>query len=91
MLTANSQENQELDFDVIALETKHQEDYEQSQSIREFSENYQDNLRDTFADGQWDGYLNFEPEPYQWLNNSYRSGYLSGVTQKWDEQFSQLR
>ena len=76
-------------FDVIALETKHQEDYEQSQSIQEFSQNYRENPKDNFIDGQWDGYLNFEPEPYQWLSNCYRSGYLSGVAQKWDEQFSQ--
>ena len=91
MLAGNSQENQVRYFDPIAFETKHREDYEQSQSVREFSENYQDNFRDTFADGQWDGYLNFEPEPYQWQTDCYRSGYLSGVAQKWDEQFSQLR
>ena len=78
-----------LEFDALAFETKHQEDYEQSQSIREFSENYRDNPRDTFIDGQWDGYLNMMPEPYQWQTPSYRSGYLSGVAQRFDEQFSQ--
>lgn len=79
-----------LKFDALAFESKHQKDYEQSQLIQEFSENYQDHLRDTFTDGQWDGYLNFEPEPYQWQTSSYRAGYLSGVAQRFDEQFSQL-
>ena len=55
MLTANSQENQEQNFEPIAQETKHQKDYEQSQSIQEFSENYQDNPRTTFSDGKYDG------------------------------------
>lgn len=87
----NNSSIHDICFDVITLETKHQEDYKQSQLIQEFSDNYRDNLRDSFADGQWDGYLNFEPEPYQWQTLSYRSGYLSGVAQKWDEQFSQLR
>ena len=79
------------EIDVIALETKHHKEFEQSQLIQEFSENYQDSPRNTFADGQWDGYLDMMPEPYQWQTLSYRSGYLSGVAQKWDEQFSQLR
>ena len=87
----NNSSIHDICFDVITLETKHQEDYKQSQLIQEFSDNYRDNPKDTFADGQWDGYLNFEPEPYQWQTLSYRSGYLSGVAQKWDEQFSQLR
>lgn len=77
-----------LKFDALAFETKHQKDYEQLQSVREFSQNYRDNLKDTFADGQWDGYLNFEPESYQWQTSSYRSGYLSGVAQRFNEQFS---
>ena len=80
---------QQSEIDVIALEGKHQENYKRSQLIQEFSENYRDNPKDTFADGRWDGYLGFEPEPYQWHSNCYRSGYLSGVAQKWDEQFSQ--
>ena len=103
----NNSSIHDICFDVIALETKHQQDYRRSRSIREFSENYQDNLRDTFAGGQWDGYLDMMPESYQWHTPCYRSGYLSGITQKWDggvailpkqvrssaphEQFSQLR
>ena len=82
---------QRKEIDVIALETKHQQEFQRSRSSQEFSQNYRENPRDSFADGQWDGYLNFEPEPYQWQTLSYRSGYLSGVAQKWDEQFSQLR
>ena len=80
---------QRKEVDVIALETKHQEDYEQSQIIEEFSQNYQENSRTTFVDGEYDGYLDTEPEPYQWLSDNYRSGYLSGVAQRFDEQFSQ--
>lgn len=82
---------QRKEIDVIALETKHQQEFQRSRSSQEFSQNYRDNPTDTFADGQWDGYLNFEPEPHQWQTDCYRSGYLSGVAQKWDEQFSQLR
>ena len=79
----------EIELDVIALETKHQQELQRSQAIQEFSENYRDNPKDTFIDGQWDGYLGFEPEPYQGQTPSYRSGYLSGVAQRFDEQFSQ--
>ena len=79
----------EIEVDVIALETKHQNDYERSQIIEEFSNNYRENSRTTFIDGEYDGYLDTEPEPYQWQSSDYRSGYLSGVTQRFDEQFSQ--
>ena len=79
-----------LEFDAIAFETKHQENYEQSLSSEEFSNNYQENSRTTFVDGEYDGYLDLEPEPYQWLSSNYRSGYLSGVAQRFDEQFSRL-
>ena len=53
MLTVNSPENQEQNFEPIALETKHQKDYEQSQSIQEFAQNYQDNPRIIFSDGKY--------------------------------------
>ncbi|VEP18270.1 hypothetical protein H1P_730011 [Hyella patelloides LEGE 07179] len=53
------------DIDVIALESKHQEDYERTQQEQEFTENYQDEPRTTFEDGKYDGELNLEPEPYQ--------------------------
>ena len=92
------------ELDVIALETKHQQDYERSLTIHNFCQSYQDDTglinpagnpqeqplpRDTFEDGQWDGFFDFEPQAYQWLERSYRSGYLSGVARKYDEQFSQ--
>lgn len=75
-------------IDVIALESKHQSEFERSLTTEEFSRNYKEKLRNTFEDGQWDGYLDMMPEPHQWSVNSYRSGYLSGVAQKFDEQFS---
>ena len=77
-------------FDVIALEIKHQEDYERSLSSEEFSQNYRENSRTTFVGGEYDGYLDTEPEPYQWLSSNYRFGYLSGVAQRFNEQFSRL-
>ena len=42
---------QRKEIDVIALETKHQQEFQRSQVIQEFSDNYRDNPRDTFADG----------------------------------------
>lgn len=84
----NNPSIQRKEIDVIAFETKHQQDYEQSELVQEFSRNYQQESRTTFEDGQWDGYLDFEPQPYQWSKPQYRSGYLSGVGRKFDEQFS---
>ena len=75
-------------LDVIALEAKHQKDYEQSQSVEEFSENYRDNPRTTFFDGKYDGELDIKPQPYQWFEPIYRKGYLAGITNRFNEQFS---
>lgn len=81
----------EINLDVIAFEAKHQQEFEKAQAQTKFSQNYRDNPKDTFVDGQWDGYLNMMPEPYQWQTSSYRAGYLSGVAQRWDEQFSSYK
>ena len=78
----------EIELDVIALESKHQEDYERSQNIEEFSQNYRDNPCITFEDGKYDGELDIEPQPYQWFNPIYRKGYLAGVTNRFNELFS---
>ena len=79
---------QRKDFDVIALETKHQADYERSLKQEKFSQAYTDDNPSDFFDGKWDGLLSFQPEAYQWLNPLYRKGYLAGVSEKFDEQFA---
>lgn len=75
-------------LDVIALETKHQQDYEKACQEREFAQNYQDQPRITFSDGKYDGELDIEPQAYQWFEPIYRKGYLTGVTNRFNEQFS---
>ena len=75
-------------LDVIALETKHQSDFERSLKVKEFSKNYRDELRISFEDGKYDGELDLEPEPYQWFNPIYRRGYLTGITVRFNELFS---
>ena len=75
-------------LDVIALETKHQEDFERSQASWKFSQNYKDELRISFEDGKYDGELDLEPEPYQWFNPIYRKGYLAGIVVRFNELFS---
>lgn len=75
-------------FDVIAFEAKHQQEFEKAQAETKFSQNYRDDLKTTFTDGQWDSLLNCEPETYQWQTPCYRSGYLSRVIQRFNEQFS---
>lgn len=71
-------------FDVIALEAKHQQEFEKAQAETKFSQNYRDDLKTIFADSQWDGLLNCEPKPYQWQTPCYRSR----VAQRFNEQFS---
>lgn len=51
-------------IDVIALETKHQEDYEKACQGREFAQNHRENSRTTFSDGKYDGELDIEPQAY---------------------------
>ena len=75
-------------LDVIALEAKHQEDFERSQTSWKFSQNYKEELRISFEDGKYDGELDLEPEPYQWFNPVYRKGYLAGIVIRFDELFS---
>ena len=87
MVTRIHKENQVL-FDPIALETKHQEDFERSQASWKFSQNYKDRPRTPFEDGKYDGELDFEPEPYQWFDPIYRKGYLAGVLIRFNELFS---
>ena len=91
----NNSSIHQSDLDVIALETKHQKDYErclrlasQSLKVQKFSENYRDKLRTSFADGKYDGELDLEPEPYQWFNTTYRKGYFAGITARFNELFS---
>ena len=76
------------ELDVIALETKHQQEFERSLTIHNFCSSYKDDPRTTFEDGQWDGFLDFEPQIHQWHEPSYRVGYLSGVTRRYNEQFA---
>ena len=76
------------DLDVIALETKHQEDFERSLVQQKFCQHYVEELRTSFEDGKYDGELDLEPEPYQWFNPIYRKGYLRGVTVRFNELFS---
>ena len=87
MVTRIDKDNQ-VPFDPIALETKHQSDYERSRLQEEFSKHYKDQLRTSFADGKYDGELDLEPEPYQWFDPKYRKGYLAGVTVRFNELFS---
>lgn len=75
-------------LDVIALETKHQKDFERSQEIQKFSKNYQDEPHASFEDGKYDGELDLEPEPYQWFDPKYRKGYFAGITARFNELFS---
>ena len=78
----------QLEIDVIALEAKHQKDYERACRVREFANNYKDEPRTTFEDGKYDGELDIEPQAYQWFHPLYRKGYLAGVTNRFNEQFS---
>ena len=75
------------EIDVIALEIKHQEDYEKTQE-KEFVKQYQDNPRTTFEDGKYDGELDISPQAYQWFDPIYRSGYFAGITNRFNELFS---
>ena len=74
-------------LDVIALETKLQEDYEKSLALQEISKHYKERLHTTFSDGKWDGELDIEPQPYQWFDPNYRKGYLAGVTARFNQLF----
>ena len=78
----------QANLDVIALETKHQSDFERSLLQQEFSKNYRDEPRISFEDGKYDGELDLEPEPYQWFNSIYRKGYFAGITVRFNELFS---
>lgn len=60
-----------------------------SQQEQKFSQQYIDEPRTTFADGEWDALQQFEPEGYQWYTYSYRRGYLSGVAKRLDHKFAQ--
>ena len=75
-------------FDPIAFETKHQDQFERSQREQKFSQQYRDDPRNTYFDGEWDGKQGFEPEAYQWFATPYRRGYLNGVEQRLDEKFA---
>ena len=75
-------------LDIIALETKHQKDFERALKQQEFSKNYQEERGISFADGKYDGELDLEPEPYQWFNPIYRKGYFAGITVRFNELFS---
>ena len=79
----------ESEFDPIAFETKLQTDFERSQQEQKFSQQYREDLRNTFADGEWDGLQQFEPTAHQWHTSRYRRGYLSGVAKRLDEKFAQ--
>ena len=84
----NNSSIHQVNLDIIALETKHQRDFERSLEAQEFSKNYRDELRISFADGKYDGELDLEPEPYQWFNPIYRKGYFAGITARFNELFS---
>lgn len=63
-------------LDIIALETKHQKDFErclcwgtQSLKQQEFSKNYQEERDISFADGNYDGELDLEPEPTRYAGS----------------------
>ena len=75
-------------FDPIVLEIKLEIDLVRSLAQKQFSITYKDEPPNSFADGKWDGYLDFEPEAHQWHADSYKQGYLSGVAQRLDEQFA---
>ena len=73
MLTRINHVNQhDSTLDVIALETKLEQDF---------------NNRATFADGDWDARLGFEPSEESWLSGQYRRGYLAGIEAKYNEKF----
>lgn len=84
----NNSSIHQANLDVIALETKHQRDFERSLEVQKFSKNYRDELRISFEDGKYDGELDLEPEPYQWFNPIYRKGYFAGITVRFNELFS---
>ena len=84
----NNSSIHQANLDIIALETKHQSDFERSLSQQEFSKNYRDEPRIGFEDGKYDGELDIEPEPYQWFNPIYRKGYFAGITVRFNELFS---
>ena len=78
----------QANLEVVALETKHQSDFERSLEVQKFSKNYREEPRISFEDGKYDGELDLEPEPYQWFNPIYRKGYLAGITVRFNELFS---
>ena len=79
---------QRKEFDPITFEADRQEKYDRSVKEEKFSKQYSEKGSTTFYDGKWDGVMGFEPEDYQWLNRAYRAGYLAGVAERFDEQFT---
>ena len=54
----------DTDFNAQAYEFKHSQDFENQ-------------LNDSFADSKFDAFLCNEPQPYQVFSDQYRAGYLA--------------
>ena len=70
--TMNNSSIHQPDIDVIALESRHQSDFERSLKVQKFSKNYQE-FRTSFVDSKYDGELDLESEPssIRWFNYKY--------------------
>ncbi len=40
-----------------------------------------------YTAGNFDGVIGIDPDPEKWGEDSYRSGFLSGVTRHYDEKY----
>ena len=57
----NNSSIHQTNLDVIALESKHQSDFERSHLQQKFSKNYKEEQGISFEDGKYDGELDLEP------------------------------
>ena len=77
-------------FDTTAFETEREQVFERAQKTEQFSNVEIQQTMSNFADGKWDGFQNFEPEPHQLASAAYRKGYLLGVKDRLEAKLAEL-
>ena len=83
MITRQRRNNQDgQPFDALAYEEERYQIFQKTETTQVPSEAY--------CNGDWDARLSIEPTCQNWEDNSYRQGYLDGITQKYDEKFGIL-
>ncbi len=69
----------EQPFDAFQFEIERFEVFQKTKASEIPSESY-------YAE-DWDARLAVEPSEINWLDKSYRQGYLDGITNKYDEKY----